>query len=151
MIIRRATIDDLPDILDAGSEMFSLSVIARRASLDRSTCEAMFRNIIGSDNGLVLLAYKDDKLLGGIAACLTPLWYNADEKVAVALAWWVFPEHRGSRAGGLLKAGFEDWALAKSAAMTAISSVMRDGNPDLSEMLERDGYALSEKLFTKEM
>lgn len=58
------------------------------------------------DNHIVLVACKEDQLLGMIGGIVTPHFFNPEIKTIAELFWWVAEEHRGSKSGLLLLNAF---------------------------------------------
>lgn len=64
------------------------------------------------NDGLLLVAEKDDKLIGMMFASVKKPWFS-DEEYATEDILYVVPEYRGTRAGFLLVRGLLDWVKEK--------------------------------------
>lgn len=81
-------------------------------SFNKEKVEALAISIIkGDKTGSVVITIADDNhLLQGYIVGVTSETPFGNEKVALELAWWVEPEHRGSRKSYELLLAYKEWA-----------------------------------------
>ena len=147
MTIRKATHDDIPQLLVMGEQF------ARYAPFDVGFSPegtAAFLDVI-MDTGLVLVAEQDETLVGVIVGALSPIWYSPGSLIASELAWWVDPQHRGSRAALQLVKAFEAWAIDSGAKLITLSDLRIGEDYPAGPLFERLGYRVSERAHTKEI
>lgn len=99
------------------------------------------------DNHLVLVSQEPGKLTGFIAGYIGPHPYNPSIEVLTEAFWWVDPDSRGTRAGGLLLSCFIEYG--KDHADWIIMSLERN-SPVKDESLLKRGFVLQEKSFLLE-
>lgn len=84
---------------------------------------------------------------GFIAAMVSPHWFNPEVITATEIFWWVSPEHRLSRAGGLLLSDYIEWGK-KTAHWIALG--LEENSPIKDETLAKRGFRLKEKSYILE-
>lgn len=143
-MIREATIDDVPRLVEMGGRFVaSSSYCGRLANNPRAQCDMMLR-LIQHQDGQVFVSEKDGHVTGmvGVAAFLHP-W--SGEWMAEEVFLWVEPESRGPGIKLLKRA--EQWVDAKSGVRIQANSP----NSRLSKVLERLGYTKIEEVFYKDI
>jgi GNAT superfamily N-acetyltransferase len=93
-----------------------------------------------------LVAELDGKLIGALLGTANTLWF-VPAMVAVVLAWWVEPEHRGGMAAGRLLEGFEAWAREQG----CVTAFVSDRHIEAPDYLQRLGYTAVERQHAKEL
>lgn len=134
-MIREATAIDVPRLVAMGCEF--LHTTAYRDFLDDNPMQmaTLADHLIGSDQGVVLVADHGGELTGMIGLLVAPHHLSA-EPVAMEAFWWASTPGDGVR---LLKAS-EDWARAQGAvAMQMVAPDERVG-----ALYARMGYQLIE-------
>lgn len=74
--------------------------------------EKTFLNLgqwIGQDNAAMLIAVKEDDIVGMLACSIAPQWYS-DETLASEQLFYVRDDFRGTRAAYLLLEAYMQWA-----------------------------------------
>lgn len=110
--VRKAVSADVPAIAKM-AETFLASEYRDRFA-DLSAVRVMAENLIASDDGLALVAERDEQVIGmmGATTYLSPF---TNQIVATEICWWVNPEARGSRVALRMLNHAEDWARSKGA------------------------------------
>ena len=142
-MIREATLDDLPALLDMGREFYAASAFDA-IGFNEDTARAMLQVLIGSPTGVLLIAE------GGMAAALVyPFYFNAEHTTAQELFWWVAPQARGGGLGRQLIAALEAAVQARGAKSLSMIALAEIDGPAVAELYRRHGYRASEQSFIK--
>lgn len=109
-MIRPAHAGDIPRLVDLGAVMHSESPRFRDFAYQRERVVSMIEWLMGSPQGLVLVADQQfEGVIGGIMAMTMP-HYACELVQASDLALFVHPEFRGGSAALRLVRGYLDWA-----------------------------------------
>ncbi len=110
--IRQATQEDATDLLPLLEEFF----LQTKHHIDHGVpwiiedTSDVLEGLIDNPDVVVLLAEEEGKLLGATAAIKTHLWLAPSSTVGIELFWYVYPEHRKSKAAKQLFNALENWA-----------------------------------------
>jgi len=150
-MIRPMTSDDIPAILPMARRFLQFSEY--RALNDELSNECITTGM-GSviDMNMSLVADDGDRIVGFLFGIVGPLWFAQHIQVAVELAWWVDPEHRGL-AGVRLLQTFEQLARERGLRYVAMSDLVLNGSEQspASRILGHFGYTLCERMHAKEI
>ena len=150
-MIRPMTSDDIPAILPMARRFLQFSEY--RALNDELSDECIITGI-GSviDMNMSLVADDGDRIVGFLFGIVGPLWFAQHIQVAVELAWWVDPEHRGL-AGVRLLQTFEQLARERGLRYVAMSDLVLNGSEQspASRILGHFGYTLCERMHAQEI
>ncbi len=151
-MIRSATTDDLPALVEIGALMMA----EHPASFDApGVLRAEIGGVLGEliETGqCVRVAEAGGVVKGGFVGILSGVWYAPSIKVAVQLVWWVDPSVRASGLGVQLLADFERWASSVGASYVVMADlVSKDGVPAMNGMVERLGYQTVERSHFKKI
>lgn len=136
MIVRPATLDDLPRLMGYAAEFLSFHPLTSQFPRDLGAVEAKLRWMIEAEDAALLV--HDRGVIGGFIA---PMWCSPGVNVASELFWW-------SESNGLaLMKAFEAWAASKGAQV--VNMVMIMGVRDVSAIYDRAGYAPVELSFMR--
>jgi hypothetical protein len=134
-MIRRATQDDMPRILELGAEFLSFGPYAW-VPLDRNAFAASAAKMI--EVGAIFLA--DDGMIGGV---LYPFYFNPAVVMAAELFWYS-PKH-----GRELREAFEGWAQERGCVAVTCSGLVNDRETTIRKLFGRAGYQATEVAFVK--
>jgi len=133
-MIREATKEDLPALLEMGLKFHAMS--GHPMGFDGDAVSAFMISLIDNEAGCLLMTDK-----GAIGGVLAPAWCDPEWLMAIELFWW-------AEGGGLkLMSEFEKWAEsrgANEARMTSLAAHHR-----AADLLQLKGYAPSEISFSK--
>jgi GNAT superfamily N-acetyltransferase len=135
-MIRPATIADLPRLLELGARMHAESryrVLAFSASKLQQTLTAL----LAGSGGFLWVAESAGEVIGGLAAMCTPHWAS-DDLMAVDLALFFPPEHRGGVAALRLVNRYRQWARELGAKLTDLgvsTGIEADRTADLFDRI----------------
>lgn len=154
--IRPATLDDVPAMVELGAQFLATSPYADYAEIDGGALADTLADMIEADHALVLVATVSNAapdlgaVIGGIVGTLAPLWFAPSTLVAMEMAWFVHPAHRGT-AGLALARQFERWAIDNGVDLIAFSE-LRGAGADawpVGEALAKAGYTAAERTHIK--
>ncbi len=136
MIVRPASLDDLPRLMGYAAEFLSYHPLTSQFPRDMAAVETMLRRMIEGEDAALLV--HDRGAIGGVIA---PLWCSPGVQVANELFWW-------SETNGLaLMRAFEVWANEHGAQV--VNMVMIMGRRDVSPIYDRAGYMPIELSFVR--
>ena len=97
--------------------------------------------------GIILIAEKDDALVGMIIGMVDPIIWDPDTLILRELAYWVDEEYRGSTAGYRLLSQYvkEAQDMVDKGRITAYSMVKTVNSPDLK--FEKFGFKKAEEIW----
>ena len=136
-MIREATVEDIPRIVELGAEFLAYSPY-RHHALDREAFASFAHGLIASEDGVVLLS--DDGMFGGL---ITGLYFNPAIRVASELFWWARKE------GRQLREAFEAWARDRGAEEVHMTGLLDERAATIAKVFKRAKYAPSEVAFVK--
>ena len=137
-MIRPATEDDIPRLLEMGSRFAEKARLWDHVGYDPVSMEATFRAMIAGESFCLFVG--DSGALGGMVA---PHPFNHAQMIADELFWW----SEGREGLALLKA-YEDWAGSFRAVirMTTLEAVEPER---VGKLFARRGYVPLERAFVK--
>lgn len=133
MNIRHATQADITAVVQLGRSMRDESPRFAGFDYDDDTLEATLRQVVDSPNGLLLLAERDESLLGFMIAAVIPSWFGRD-CMATDLALFIHPEFRGGTTAARLIDRYKRWAKDKK-ANPVLLGIMTGVNVEQTEKL----------------
>jgi GNAT superfamily N-acetyltransferase len=141
-VIRAATFDDLPAVLDMVTDLHASTKMA--LEIDPAATMGLLRRLVGSADGLLLVAEADGAAKGFLAATVgvTPISF---EQVGMELGWWAGPEAKG--AGLRLLVLYERWAKSRGCRFVRMSTPPH--NERAAQILGRRGFFVSEVAWAK--
>ena len=136
MTVRRATLDDIADVVRIGRAFHAAGVYAH-IPLDEGAFADFARSLI-TGPGVIFLT--DEGFCGGL---LSPAYFNPAHVIAAELLWWAPSE------GQALRLAFEEWAAGASAITF---TGMHDENlKAMTRLFRMAGYRPVEIAFMKEL
>lgn len=143
-MIREATLDDVPRLVEMGCEFINGSRYRAAVKPDPASIAQMIRGLIELPYGLVLVSDMSGEVTGmiGVIATMHPM---SSEAVMSEMFWYVTPEHRGHGVR-LLKAA-EAWGRAHGVK----KAIMISPTKKVSAFYRRAGYSLLETQFIKSL
>jgi len=150
-MIRPMTREDTPSILPMARRFLQFS---EYRALNNELSDECIITGIGSviDMNMSLVADDGDRIVGFLFGIVGPLWFAQHIQVAVELAWWVDPKHRGL-AGIRLLQTFEQRARERGLRYVAMSDLVLNGSEQspAARILGHFGYTLCERMHAKEI
>ena len=148
-MIRPATIDDIPRLVELGRAFHTESPEYREISFDENkTVETLAGLINGM--GVVFVAISGGHIQGGIAGMVSEFWFSR-ERVAIDLALFIEPSSRHGLLALKLILTFKSWARnvgATQVKMGITTGINVDGTRRLyqSTGLEECGIMFKERI-----
>lgn len=138
-MIRPATPEDIPALLDIGEAMATESPRFSRMRFSRGKLAANLAALIGADHGFVVVAERDGALAGVMVAVISPHWFS-DDLQASDLALYVRPEARGTLAAARLVRAYTTWARQRGALLLQAGVTTGVHTEETARLYERLGY-----------
>lgn len=147
-MIRPATLDDVPGIVDMSRKFYATTSYAEWAEFNPDTVADLATNL--TENHVMLVADLGGRLAGMVGLFVAPFMFNADKTGAYEVVWWVDPVAQGEGVGKALLAAIEPACRAKGA--DSIQMVhLKSSPPQAAAIYERMGYGHTESSYTKVM
>ncbi|MFC4728800.1 GNAT family N-acetyltransferase [Coralloluteibacterium thermophilus] len=144
-MIRAATHDDIPAIVEMGRKFYATTSYPSFAPFNPESVAALARMMI--DTGVLLVA-DEGELVGMAGLVVCPFMFNADVLAAHEVMWWVDPDAQGRGTGKALLSAIEPACRARGVG--AIQMVhLHNSPPQAAVLYERLGYRHSESSYTK--
>lgn len=113
MIIRKATHEDLPRLLELARAMHAESNYSPEP-FDDGMCGTFLEMVVSEDQYVALVAEKKGEVIGAMLGILVPFFFSVRLR-ASDIAFYVLPAHRGSMAAPMLMLAYEDRMRQKGA------------------------------------
>jgi len=107
-------------------------------------------NIIDRDDFCVICLVNDAEVVGMLIALVTPCFFS-DVSQAVEIAWYIDPDHRGTRVALKMINEYERWAKEAGAVCTNMINLEVLNGDKVARMYNKRGYTLVENTFLKEL
>ncbi|MDQ3170236.1 MAG: GNAT family N-acetyltransferase [Acidobacteriota bacterium] len=143
MMMRKATSDDVPRLVEMGHRFLSSTSYAGAIADNPDQMAATASMLIEHPHGCVLVAENEAHALVGMLGAIVYAHHISGESVCGEVFWWVEPEHRG--VGVRLLRAIETWATGKG----ALKMQMIAPTPDVCVLYERLGYAPVETAYQR--
>jgi len=148
-VIRRATVADLDACLWMTREFFDESGFAAECAFDGPSMKATLLGMLQNPDAALLVAGDEPFALAGAIAY--PHYFNARQKAAQEMFWWVRPEKRGGPAGVRLLRAIEQWARERSCTTLSMICLPALSESPAERMYQRSGYRASERGYIKRL
>ncbi len=133
--MRRATVEDIPAIVEMGRAFHSYSPW-NHVPYDDDATGLFAANVI--QNGVIFLT--DEGMCGGV---ITPFYFAPSFKLAVEMFWWA-PKH-----GRGLRKAFEAWAQENGATAVQFSALSDKRSEAVNAVYTRAGFERAETAYIK--
>ncbi len=139
-MIRTATLDDVPALVELGRRMHEESRTFRAMRFDAAKLAATVSSVVASPHGFArVVVDADDHVIGGMLAILAPHWFSPD-LVSCDLALFMAPEHRGGMAAVRLLNIYRQWGIENGAALTKLEVLADIENEKIEQLCSRLGW-----------
>lgn len=115
-MIRNATVDDVPALVDLGRLMHAESPRFSRMTFSATRLAQTLRGLIAADQFVMVAADGGGPLVGGMVAMVMPHWAS-DDLMATDLALFVAPGARGALLPARLLSRYISWARERGAVL----------------------------------
>jgi hypothetical protein len=144
--IRPLTIDELPLCVAFGRQFFEEFHL--RGVFNPAHFLTTWSGFFWSVPSVVLGLYRDDELVGGMGAIVSPDMFTGDQ-VATELFWYIGESHRAGTGALRLLGAFEEWGRRQSVDELRISHFKMKNGDKLQKLYEHRGYVLLEQGYQK--
>lgn len=143
-MIRRATTDDAPRLLEMGQRFAAETEYRDLISVRSKPLETAILSILGNPDGATFVSGTDATLTGMIALLAYDHPFSG-ERTAFEVVWWVDPESRGD--GLRLLRAAEGWARGQGIAKMQMVAP----NERIGALYRRLGYAPVETSYQRSL
>ena len=147
--IREATEEDVIDLAILGKQFVKGSQNELLGWNSSKVYDSLADAIERDDFGIFVLC-AGTEVVGMFFRFVTPCFFS-DVKQAVEIAWYVDPEHRGSRKALQMLEMYEQWAKEHDAVCVNLVNLDVLRGDKIAKLYSRMGYKLVENTFTKEL
>lgn len=149
-MIRLATPDDIPTLLEMGREFHGAAGWADITDFNPVDCAQTLANMIDVESAILLVVERDGAVVGMAGGVTTPIYFNYAHKSGQELFFWMRPDARNGE-GRLLLTALENEARAlgcESWMMIALDKVRPEAT---GALYKRNGYRLAEHGWIKRL
>lgn len=144
-MIRHATRDDIPALVDMGLRFIRESGYDGRIAENPAQIGRFLSDLIGSDVGVVFVSTTEAGAVTGTIVLLRYVQPFSGQVIVSELAWWVNPEHRGH--GLRLLKHAEQWAAESGAELMQMIAP----TAAVESLYQRLGYERLEAAYQRRM
>jgi len=149
--IRLARLDDISSLIEMGRHFHAAYIEHERSiCFDAEHVRALLVRLITEPAGLVMVAVVD-RLPIGMFVAMCHGGITSPSLQATELAWWVEPEHRGSRLSMEMLQRYEAWAIEKGCALATLACIQPFKGDMVRRLYERMGFRGIEQSFAKRL
>lgn len=116
-MIRRATREDIPRMIELGAQMHAESRFSV-LGYDREKVAALFSMLIDAGQFIDVIE-RDGVIVGGFAGEIAEHWASKD-LVSYDYGMFISPDNRGGRDAARLIRRFREWAVARGAKLVTL-------------------------------
>lgn len=146
--LRPAIPDDAEAIATLGMDFIGRLKLNARPNLENVTRSV--QAMLNDEYGCGVVFFVNGELKGFLLGIAVPIWFDVSNWSAIELAWWIDPEHRGSRHSIEMVKMFEQWAANMEVSRVVLSDIeFEDQAQPAGTLIERLGYTLHERAFVK--
>ena len=145
-MIREATVDDVPSLVEMGARFISETGYRNHLAINSTALADLMLKLIDATAGVIFVSEMDGKTVGMIGAhvYMHPMSW---ESVGAETFWWVEPEARGKGSGIRLLKKAEAWADDKG----AVRMQMVAPNEKVAKVYAALGYTKIEEQYQKDI
>ena len=151
-MIREATIEDLKEIVRLGKSFFDDALYYLDIEYNPIDVWKTLDVLRKDDNGILLVAEVDGKIVGMIAGAISTWYFNIQYKFGQEIFWYMSPAYRGTILGIKLLKELEKQAKSKGCSKWCMISEYHMGNSEeLDKLYKRCGYINHETSYIKDL
>lgn len=144
-VIRKATREDIPELLMMCSEFYKESHFQEILEVDFDPKGvALFIKAILDSDGTQSVILVDDSYRGMVGGLIGPLVMSPTQRIATEAMWWVAPEFRGTRVAFELFRAYVSWARECGVAAISMVALEHLDGSRVGKFYERLGLTKSE-------
>lgn len=149
-MIRLATPDDVPALVDMGREFHGAAGWADITAFVDADCATTLANMIYNDSAIVLVAVEGEQVIGMAGGVTTPIYFNYGHRSGQELFFWMRPDARTGE-GARLLAALENEARALGCESWVMLSLENIRPQATGALYKRRGYRLAEHNWIKRL
>ena len=146
MLVRQATLQDLPRLSACGREFYTSSKVLREFNIERF-CET-WTVLLSNGTGVIFLLCDGEEITGTIGGMAHKDLYSNDI-IGQEFFWYVLEESRG--AGVRLYRAFENWAKERGCSRLRMGYLVDSMPEKVGRFYERLGLEADEVVYSKEL
>ena len=147
--IREATKEDVIDLAILGKQFVKESQNTYLGWDATKVYDSLFDAVQREDFGVFVLV-GGEEVVGMLICFATPCFFS-NVTQAVEIAWYVDPDHRGSKKAHEMLDLYEEWAESRGAVCVNLMNLDILNAEKVAKMYTKRGYVLAENTFTKEL
>lgn len=148
-MVREATQDDLPQVLELCRAFFLSSDWARDATFDDGVVFASLWDMLSTTTAHLLVIERGGVVVGGCGAQIQQIMFSIETQ-ATELFWFVMPEARHSPESLELFVCMETWAREAGVQYMTMGALVTTP-PKVRDLYLRAGYRESQTTFIKRL
>lgn len=145
-MIRAATRDDIPRIVEMGRAFYAASGYEAIAPASIPSIAGLA--ILTMEQGVMLVAEVNGAVVGMACLFIEPFTFNPSVMVANELAWWIDPEHRGTLLAAKMLDAIECACREREVDVIRMAT-LENSPPQAATLYERKGYRRSDSHYTR--
>jgi GNAT superfamily N-acetyltransferase len=150
-IIREATIEDIPKMVEMASRFHQYALVDKGFKFSPPDFARYSTFLMESSIANILIVDVDEEAVGAIAGAVLPWFMDSSQLVLTELWWWVDPEYRkGGLAFKLLDA-LTEWGKYLGASKMIMVSIEAEREETVRKYYKRKGFSYMEMQFIKEI
>lgn len=146
MIIRQATVEDLPRCSESAGEFYGSAKSLGAFEIERFI--AMWTMLLGNGSGVIFLLLDGEAIVGALGGVAYPDAYTSS-LLACEFFWHVNKSSRGR--GVLLYRMFEDWARTRRCSQIRMVHLLDSMPEKVARFYDRAGFKPLEVHYAKEL
>jgi GNAT superfamily N-acetyltransferase len=146
VIIRQATHEDIPRIVEMGRAFYAASGYEAIAPASIPSIAGLA--IVTMEQGVMLVAESDDRVVGMASLFLEPFTFNPEVTVASELAWWIDPDHRGGTLAVRMLHAIGEACQSKGVKVIRMAA-LESSPPQVAGLYGRAGYVRSDSHYMR--
>lgn len=151
MIVRRATLEDLPAYLPMGQAFHDASPMHQVIPFDPEGFSQFYKSALENPHAGMWITEVDGRPVGIAGALAYPMYFSPSHLVAQELWWWLAPEARGHGAGQAMYDAIEAWANEQDVSALFMIALEDERAPQMEKLYARKGFRPMERTFFKEV
>lgn len=137
-MIRAATLDDMPRLLELGQKFFDESGMADFTTYDPASAAELFAAMLQLPTGAIFLMERAGQVVGGIGGLIAPHYFNRASLSCTELFWFVEKKARGSLEAVRLVCTLRDWAARQGATVLTMAA-LESSPPSIKRLYAKMG------------
>lgn len=147
-MVRFATLDDLPRLVELGREFHAATILADVVQYHAETSADVARGMILNPDCAIFVLEIGGQLVGMISGTIQPLYFNRHVQTVQQFFYYVDPAHRGLSSLRLL-AALERWGADHGATLFFSGAKNDSREQGMDTMLRRRQYQPLETIYMR--